>query len=904
MKRAPTIIYVILALFISALLCYWTPEVLGQDSGSSTPPAQAQGQAQGQDSGSSTPPAQAQEGAQGQPEEAPPVPTTDSGDTSVTESNLNALWTERTYELRVLMQDTQEMLDGVSRTKVQFQAMLNNAESDYNRLLSIYQLSSNHPLEQEDILRQLMGLKAQIQNKLRPLQDNLASISQKQNDLAALGANIQSGTSGTPSSQEEIFLLNFQQANDSLKGASDTLNALLKPGQDLLLSLDKNITSYQESFPQTWKDYYFTSSSLTSTNISDVMSTGSSIAKWFIGFSSRAIFFYPQTSSEWLGSLTVFFLGILVMLFLRYLVLRIPQNKHLKIPYYWHNTIDLITGKPWACLTLGVALVFASHNNLGGSFICLALPGVLLLIWGLASVSWMLRIAALKSREDKEAQEKALAEELTSEEQKEEENTSADRMETVPPPEEGAPSTIDPPQEHTAEKLRTVVSPLHRFFYPAAIGVILLYIDAPSGALTIIWYLVLGLFLYKLWKVRSLNKDSGDKLPLMERFFYGSAVCFSIISLIISLAGYARLAILFFMVLFTLVNFFILGYAFKELGVILCDQIFPKEAHRVKNAILGAFMAPLAWALALLSALPWLKAAPGCYYLIQSFLSKGYTVGTASFDLTKIIFVIALFLVFKSIRKIADHFLTQLVRTMPQQKMVIQPAIMLLPFVLWTIFAIIGLGLLGVNLTGLVVLFSTLSLGVGLAFQTLFQNLISGIILIFGRSVIVGDWVEVGTVSGEVRSVGIRCTIIETSSHAEVMVPNSVLVSNQLTNWTRNGKKVRKMLSIKTFYGTDVTKTLNLLLQAAYEDKERILQDTNKPSALLNDFNEKCLEFNLYVSIKDIDLAYGTMSDLRRRIEKALRLNGIRLYEQSLDINLSELPLAKKETDVSLDKKS
>jgi small-conductance mechanosensitive channel len=111
---------------------------------------------------------------------------------------------------------------------------------------------------------------------------------------------------------------------------------------------------------------------------------------------------------------------------------------------------------------------------------------------------------------------------------------------------------------------------------------------------------------------------------------------------------------------------------------------------------------------------------------------------------------------------------------------------------------------------------------------------------------------------------------------------------------------VRKTLIVKCFYGTNIDKTLELLLKAAYEDKERIMMDVNPPSALLNDLNEKCMEFNLYVSIKDIDQSYGAMSDLRRRVEKSLRENGIRFYEQSLDINLSEFPLARKE--LSLDK--
>jgi small-conductance mechanosensitive channel len=496
----------------------------------------------------------------------------------------------------------------------------------------------------------------------------------------------------------------------------------------------------------------------------------------------------------------------------------------------------------------------------------------------------MLRIAAQKSNEFGEDQED------------DEEGTSSGESDEQPKTVE----QLEQEKREDEEVLNDRNSPLRRFFFPAALGVIFLFLDIPPETITIVWFVILILFLRRMRKVISDRRKSPEKLPLMERFSFGCSIPFAIISLALTIFGYGRMAILVFMLLFTLVNILILGYAFIELGVILCNNIYSKKTDPVKNSVLRSFVAPITWAISLFSALPWLKAVPGSRYLIEGFLAKGYTVGAASFDFKLIFILLVVFILFRSLKRVFNDSLDHLINTMPQQKMVLQPAKMLLPFIIWSIFTLVGLALLGVNLTGLIVFFSTFSLGVGLAFQGLFQNLYSGLILIFGRSIIVGDWVEVGGITGRVQTVGIRCTIIDTASHAEVMVPNSTIVSNQLINWTRNGKRVRKTVPVTTDYDTDIPLALRLLKEAALEDKERILT-TPAPLAVLTKFGDVALEFSLLVSLKDIDQAMSTLSDLLVRIEASFDKNGVKLSRPFLDLFVEKFP-EPKNLSVTLDK--
>ena len=135
-------------------------------------------------------------------------------------------------------------------------------------------------------------------------------------------------------------------------------------------------------------------------------------------------------------------------------------------------------------------------------------------------------------------------------------------------------------------------------------------------------------------------------------------------------------------------------------------------------------------------------------------------------------------------------------------------------------YAVISLGFLialsiaGIPLDRLAIVLGAFSVGIGFGLQTVVNNFVSGLILMFERPIQIGDAVEVSGLVGRVRRIGVRASTIETFDGAEVIVPNGTLVSSQLINWTLSSRSRRIEIQVGVAYGTDPEKVLALLRDA------------------------------------------------------------------------------------------
>ncbi|MDR1041311.1 MAG: mechanosensitive ion channel [Deltaproteobacteria bacterium] len=733
-------------------------------------------------------------------------------------------------DLSKLTKSLTDLAADISQDSGKLKPYLTSTAETMTSLLRTYQKPGARPIEQEDILRQLRGLRSGLAEAMATLDDRANTLTQRRNELNLIKASAKD-VSAAPSGDRERIGPFLAEAESLYESTSASLDGATAPAKALLESLDGYIKRYSTEIPQAWKAYYFTESRLLSLKLPALTGEGGYFSEWYAEVTSKQTFVYPQTPEDWGASLAGFLMTAVLVAFLGFLLYRGAHLLPVE-PVNWRGALLEIVRGPWIFLNLGLALLNASRNQLGGSYLFFSIPGVLILIWALASISWKLRLAA---KPDLAGQK----------------------------------------------------SPLTRFYPPAALGVLLLFADVPAGALSILWFVIMGLFIIQLRKLnRHRRAEEAPKLLLLERFAYGSAVYFAVISLVIALLGYPRLAILAFMIQFTLVNVLILGNSFAELGSILCNRIFPLDTDPVKYSILNAFLIPVTWSLSLFCTIPWFLAIPGSSSLLKSFMTTGYSIGDASFDLTKVLLILGLFFMFRSLKNLGRTSLEHLPDELKLGKNVIMPIQTLLTYVVWAIFAVIVMGLLGVNWTSLAVAASGLGLGLGIGLQNIFTNVVSGVILIFGRTIQIGDFVEVGGISGTVKSVDFRCTLVETSDSSLVYVPNSTILSSQFINWTRNGRQVRRTMVIRAFYGTDTDLARNLILDSVQGTAN--LGPAPNPLAILNDLNEKYLEFNLLVTIGDIDNSSSVLSDLRLKIEKSFKEHGIKLYRQSLDINFRE----------------
>jgi potassium efflux system protein len=149
----------------------------------------------------------------------------------------------------------------------------------------------------------------------------------------------------------------------------------------------------------------------------------------------------------------------------------------------------------------------------------------------------------------------------------------------------------------------------------------------------------------------------------------------------------------------------------------------------------------------------------------------------------------------------------------------------------------------GIELSRFTLLTGAFGVGIGFGLQNIFNNFVSGIILLFERPVQAGDAVEVGGVGGEVTHIGLRASTIRTGQGAEVIVPNSTLISTQVINWTRSESKRRVDLEVRVAYGSDLAVVLALLRDAPAAHPE--IASTPEPVAVFLGFGERSLNFEL-----------------------------------------------------------
>lgn len=198
----------------------------------------------------------------------------------------------------------------------------------------------------------------------------------------------------------------------------------------------------------------------------------------------------------------------------------------------------------------------------------------------------------------------------------------------------------------------------------------------------------------------------------------------------------------------------------------------------------------------------------------------------------------------------------------------------------WTALVLIGVDMLGINLTALTVFSGAFGLAIGFGLQKTLGNLISGIILLMDRSIEPGDVIAVGTGAdktvGKVNRIGIRAVAVTTRDHIKYLIPNELLMTSAVENWTASTKDERLKVPVRVAYGTDLDLAERLMLQAI-EGVARV-QPTPGPAVWLVNFAEKGIEFEIQVSISQPEIGTGMIrSAILRNVWRLFKENGVEL---------------------------
>jgi small-conductance mechanosensitive channel len=199
----------------------------------------------------------------------------------------------------------------------------------------------------------------------------------------------------------------------------------------------------------------------------------------------------------------------------------------------------------------------------------------------------------------------------------------------------------------------------------------------------------------------------------------------------------------------------------------------------------------------------------------------------------------------------------------------------MLHYVILIIGFFAGIAALGVDMTRVTILAGAFSVGVGFGLQNIFNNFVSGLILLFERPINIGDMVQIDDASGLVEHIGIRASIIRTLNGSEIIVPNGKLISERLTNWTLSNRRRNIELSISVARDADPSRVIALLEHTA--TAHPLITDDPPPQALVVSLGSDSLGFELRAWTDRIEQWMQVRSELAIAVNTALAAEKIPL---------------------------
>jgi len=221
-------------------------------------------------------------------------------------------------------------------------------------------------------------------------------------------------------------------------------------------------------------------------------------------------------------------------------------------------------------------------------------------------------------------------------------------------------------------------------------------------------------------------------------------------------------------------------------------------------------------------------------------------------------------------------------------------------YAVWLLGITIAFHVFGLNTATLAVALGALGIGLGFGLQNIFNNFISGIILLFERPIQVGDDVEINGTWATVKKINVRSTVVQSYDNASLIIPNSEFISSQVTNWSFKDKRLRRNIDVGVAYGSNVNLVRETLLEIARTVK-RVLKRP-EPEVLFTDFGDSALIFRLRIWT-DIDHMLKVETAIRFEIDRLFKERDIEIAFPQRDIHIRSNTTGQPDFDVHPDDK-
>jgi potassium efflux system protein len=212
----------------------------------------------------------------------------------------------------------------------------------------------------------------------------------------------------------------------------------------------------------------------------------------------------------------------------------------------------------------------------------------------------------------------------------------------------------------------------------------------------------------------------------------------------------------------------------------------------------------------------------------------------------------------------------------------------LLNYIILAVGVVAAMGVLGVNLTQVTVLAGAFGVGIGFGLQSVVNNFVSGLILLFEQPIHVDDTIEVGDLLGRIRRIGIRASTVRTWTGADIIVPNAQLVTEKVTNWTLGDQLKRIDLLVGVNYGADPAEVIRLLEQTSLANPGVLRIPA--PLGLMTGYGDSSINFELRAWTAEFDSWPVIRSELAVAVYEAVREAGMSFPFPQRDVHLLQQP--------------
>jgi small-conductance mechanosensitive channel len=268
---------------------------------------------------------------------------------------------------------------------------------------------------------------------------------------------------------------------------------------------------------------------------------------------------------------------------------------------------------------------------------------------------------------------------------------------------------------------------------------------------------------------------------------------------------------------------------------------------------------------------------------LNDFLNYYFKFGeTVHISVKKILVVIVVF--------ILTAILLKLIKKLATRKLPVEDGLKFTSvfsftrYFIYLVVLLITMDNMGVNVTAIFAASAALLVGVGLALQTFFQDIISGIFILVDQSVHVGDIIEIDGKVGRVVEIKLRTTRAVTIDNKVLVIPNHKYLTSILYNWTENGAKTRESVNVGVAYGSDVEKVKQLLLDIANSHPSVLKKP--EPLVLFTDFGDSSLNFKLVFTLNNSFEAIIPQSEMRFEINRLFKEQNITIPFPQRDVHL------------------